>query len=56
MQVFTELMKPDLPDARRNSLRDSLLRYCERDTLAMVKVAHFFENGVIQNPSTRIVE
>lgn len=45
MQVFAELMKPDLPDARRNSLRESLLRYCERDTLAMVKVAHFFENA-----------
>lgn len=56
MQVFAELMKPDLPDARRTSLRQSLLSYCERDTLAMVKVAHFFENGVIQKPSTRIVE
>lgn len=42
MQVFAELMNPSLPDARRGSLRDSLLRYCERDTLALVKVAHFF--------------
>jgi len=42
MQVFAELMKPDLPDARRTSLRESLLSYCERDTLALVKVTHFF--------------
>lgn len=56
MQVFAELMNPDLPDARRTSLRESLLSYCERDTLAMVKVAHFFENGVIQKSSTHIVE
>jgi hypothetical protein len=45
MRVFAELMNPDLPDARQSSLRESLLRYCERDTLAMVKVAHFFENA-----------
>lgn len=32
-QVFAELMNPDLPDARRTSLRESLLSYCERDTL-----------------------
>ncbi len=56
MRVFAELMDPALPDARRSGLRESLLRYCERDTLAMVKVAHFFENGVIRKPSTRIVE
>jgi len=56
MQVFSELMDPDLPDARRSNLRNSLLHYCERDTLAMAKVAHFLENGVIQKPSTRIVE
>lgn len=46
MQVFAELMNPDLPDARRTSLRESLLRYCEHDTLAMVKLTHFFAGGV----------
>lgn len=55
-QVFAELMNPDLPDARRTSLRESLLSYCERDTLAMVRLAHFFECGAAQNPSTHIVE
>lgn len=44
MQVFAELMNPVLSLARRASLHESLLRYCERDTLAMVKVAHFFGN------------
>jgi hypothetical protein len=35
-------MNPDLADVRRTSLCESLLSYCERDTLALVKVAHFF--------------
>lgn len=47
-QVFAEPMNPDLPDARRTSLRESLLSYCERDTLAMVKVAPLFECGAAQ--------
>ncbi|AGA35293.1 ATPase of the AAA+ class [Thioalkalivibrio nitratireducens DSM 14787] len=29
----------------RPYLRDALLRYCERDTLAMVRLAHFFEGA-----------
>lgn len=44
-RVFMEQMDPALPDSRRAELRESLLRYCERDTLALVKVAHFFEAG-----------
>lgn len=28
MQVFAELMNPDLPDERQTSLRESLLSYC----------------------------
>ena len=46
MRVFAELMNPDLPDACRTSLRESLLSYCERDTLAMVKLTHFFATGL----------
>lgn len=42
-RVFMEQMDPALPDSPRSELRESLLRYCERDTLALVKVAHFFE-------------
>jgi hypothetical protein len=44
MRFFAELMNPVLSLARRASLRESLLRYCERDTLAMVKMVHFFGN------------
>lgn len=56
MQVYAELMDPDLPDARRTTLRESLLSYCERDTLAMVRLAHFFEDGAAQKPSTPTVD
>lgn len=45
MQIFAELMNPNLPNIRRTSLRESLLSYCERDTLAMVKLTHFFRKG-----------
>jgi hypothetical protein len=45
MQVFSELLNPVLSPARRASLRAALLGYCERDTLAMVKLTHFFKKG-----------
>jgi hypothetical protein len=34
-----------LSPGRRASLRQALLSYCERDTLAMVKLTHFFKKG-----------
>ncbi len=46
-RVFMEQMDAALPDSRRAELRESLLRYCERDTLALVTVAHFFEGDGI---------
>jgi hypothetical protein len=45
MKIFSELLNPGLSPARRASLRAALLSYCERDTLAMVKVAQFFKTG-----------
>jgi hypothetical protein len=45
MQVFKELLNPVLSPGRRASLRTALLGYCERDTLAMVKLTHFFKTG-----------
>ncbi len=45
IQIFCELLNPALSPARRASLRAALLGYCERDTLAMVKLTHFFRNG-----------
>ena len=43
-EAFAEILHPDTPQARRDQLRKALLIYCERDTLAMVKIAHYFEN------------
>ena len=42
-EAFAELMQPDIVAERRKVLRDALLEYCERDTLAMVRIAHHFE-------------
>ena len=42
--AFAEMMHPATPADRRQQLRDALLLYCERDTLAMVRIAHYFEN------------
>ena len=36
-------MAPDAGEARRDQLRQGLLEYCERDTLAMVRIAGFFD-------------
>ena len=46
MQVFAEQLSPSLSPERRANLRESLLRYCERDTLALVKLVHFFNKVV----------
>ncbi len=40
--AFQELIDPKTTDERRQTLRQGLLDYCERDTLAMVKIARFF--------------
>jgi len=45
MLVFSELLDPTLAPERRAKLRQDLLRYCERDSMAMVKLAHFFGTG-----------
>lgn len=43
--AFTELLRPDLTHERRAELREGLLKYCERDTWAMVRIAHFLQEG-----------
>jgi hypothetical protein len=45
MQIFGELLNSVLSPARHAALRNALLSYCERDTLAMVELVHFFEKG-----------
>ncbi len=39
--VYFEMIAADTPPARKQALRDALLAYCARDTLAMVRVARF---------------
>ena len=46
MDAFAEIMNPDTSIERRQQLHNALLLYCERDTLAMVRIAHFFEGGL----------
>ena len=42
--AFAEIMQPVTTPERRQQLRDALLLYCERDTVAMVRIAHYFES------------
>lgn len=42
-EAFSEILHPHTTDERRRFLRESLLAYCERDTLAMMKVAQYFQ-------------
>ena len=44
-EAFSELMHPTTSPERFTQLRDALLSYCERDTLAMVRIVHFFESS-----------
>ena len=45
MEAFAEIINPDIDTDRKQQLRSDLLIYCERDTLAMVKIAHFFQES-----------
>jgi hypothetical protein len=44
-EAFAEIMLTDTTPERRDQLRNALLIYCERDTLAMVRIAHYFQRG-----------
>ncbi|MGD2032335.1 MAG: DUF2779 domain-containing protein [Gammaproteobacteria bacterium] len=41
--AFLEILRPDTPEERRRHIRRDLLRYCEYDTRALVRVAAFLE-------------
>lgn len=45
-EAFSEIMHADTTPERRQQLHDALLLYCERDTLAMVRIAHYFEGNL----------
>ena len=43
--AFMELLSPDIEPARRDAVRAALLEYCELDTLALVRLARYLQNG-----------
>ena len=43
MNAFAEMMEPGCDKQKNEELRRALLEYCSLDTLAMVKLAHYFE-------------
>lgn len=43
--AYAELLDPHTSNEQRKKLAEGLLAYCERDTLAMVRIAWFFERG-----------
>lgn len=43
--AYAELLDPNTSNEQRKKLTEGLLAYCERDTLAMVRIAWFFERG-----------
>lgn len=43
--AYLEVISPATAPERKGQLKKNLLKYCELDTLAMVKIAHFFEKG-----------
>lgn len=44
-EAFEEICAPETTDCRREELRIGLLEYCERDTLAMVRIANYFRES-----------
>lgn len=40
--AFIEAIDPNTSEIRRQTIRKNLIEYCRLDTLAMVKIAHFF--------------
>ncbi len=43
--AYLELIAEETAAERRQTLRQALLQYCERDTLAMLEVARFLQHG-----------
>lgn len=47
--AYQKLQFDDVPEIERNAIRESLLRYCELDTLAMVMIYEYFRETVRHN-------
>jgi hypothetical protein len=44
-EAFREMIHPDTSAERRAALRRALLEYCERDTMALVCLAYYFQGS-----------
>jgi hypothetical protein len=44
--AYAEAIHPATSAARRQELLDKLLAYCHMDTLALVRLVRFFQNGI----------
>ena len=49
MDAFARLLDTDISDSERVQLRNALLHYCKRDTLAMVRIAQYFQGNHVQD-------
>jgi len=43
--AYAEILDPATDDVRRSELETALVTYCERDTLALVRLVEFFEGS-----------
>jgi hypothetical protein len=50
-QAFLEAIDPVCSEVRRRTIRKALELYCERDTLAMVRIVRFIESGGAVQPA-----
>jgi hypothetical protein len=44
-RAYAQLLDPEMPVDRKSDIAEALKVYCERDTLAMVRVAQYFGEG-----------
>lgn len=44
-RAYAQLLDPEMPFDRKSDIAEALKVYCERDTLAMVRVAQYFGEG-----------
>lgn len=50
-EAYREILHPDTPEARKQELTEGLREYCTLDTLAMVRLAWFFQDANNVNQS-----
>ena len=51
-KAYLQAISPDAGQAEQDVLRTRLLAYCERDTWAMVRLAHAFDDGGVATAPT----